>query len=300
MPMSLFCGSGVALVTPFTDGGVNFAALEKLINFHLQSQTDALIVCGTTGEPSTMTSNEKADVLKFVVRQVRGRIPVIAGTGGNNTARVVEDSINAQTLGADGLLLVTPYYNKCTQEGLVKHFAMVNQAVSIPMIVYNVPARTGLNLLPETLLRLCDLSQIVGVKEASANIEQITEMARLCGDRMDLYSGNDDHIVPVLALGGKGVISVLANVVPLQTHQLVAKFLAGDVAGSREMQFTLNPLVKALFTQVNPIPVKTALNLMGFGVGPLRLPLTEMSGTSLEALRTTLAQYGLLPKGDVQ
>lgn len=290
--MSVFTGSGVALVTPFKEGGVNFDTLEQMIEFQIAGATDALIVCGTTGEPSTMTAKEKHDTIKFAIERVNHRIPVIAGTGGNNTAEVIEASIDAQQLGADALLIVTPYYNKTTQKGLVEHYTAIANAVDIPIIIYNVPSRTGLNMTPATLEKLSHVRNIAGMKEASGNIVQVAEMARLCGDRIDIYSGNDDQVVPILSLGGKGVISVVANIAPKDTHDMVIKFLNGDIEGSRQLQFKLNPLVEALFIEVNPIPVKTALNLMGFNAGNLRLPLTEMSESNLAFLRQRMREYG--------
>ncbi|HHU62835.1 MAG TPA: 4-hydroxy-tetrahydrodipicolinate synthase [Clostridiales bacterium] len=290
--MSIFKGSGVAIVTPFSDKGINFDAFERHIEFQIANKTDAIIVCGTTGEPSTMTKDEKEAVIKFAVDKVNKRVPVIAGTGGNNTAEVVEASKKAEALGADGLLVVTPYYNRATQRGLIEHYKRINDAVNIPIIVYNVPGRTTVNITPETLKELSNLENIKGMKEASGNIVQITEMARLCGDKIDLYSGNDDHIVPVLSVGGIGVISVVANIAPRDTHDLVMKFLDGDIVGSRQLQFKLNPLVKALFLEVNPIPVKTALNLIGFDAGKPRLPLTPMADNNLEILKKRLTEYG--------
>jgi 4-hydroxy-tetrahydrodipicolinate synthase len=291
--MSIFTGSCVALITPFTSDGVNYDALGKLIEFHLENHTDALLVNGTTGEPATMSDSEKTGVLEFAVQKVAGRIPVIAGTGANSTAKAIENSLLAQKLGADALLVVTPYYNKCTQGGLVAHYCAIADAVDLPIIVYNVPGRTGVNVLPATMRKLADHKNIAGIKEASGNIEQICETARLCPD-IDLYSGNDDHILPLLALGGKGVISVLANVMPQQTHDLVASYFEGDIARSRQLQFMMNPLVKALFSEVNPIPVKTACNLMGFEAGSLRLPLTEMSEAPLAVLKKEMAALGLI------
>ncbi len=291
--MSIFTGSCVALVTPFTDDGVNFESLANLIEFQIDGGTDAILVCGTTGEPPTMTRDEKYSVIGFTVEKVAKRVPVIAGTGGYNTASVIEDSKEAERLGADALLIVTPYYNKTTQKGLIQHYAAIANAVHIPIIIYNVPGRTGLNVLPSTLKELSRIDNIVGIKEASGNIAQVTEMARLCGDRMDIYSGDDNIVVPILALGGKGVISVVANIAPRDTHEMVVKFLNGDIEGSRELQFKLNPLIEALFLEVNPIPVKTALNLMGMNAGKLRLPLTDMSEQNLEILKKRMLEYGL-------
>lgn len=290
--MSIFQGSGVALITPFTyDDEVNFKTLEKLIEFQVKGGTDALIVCGTTGEPSTMSLEERDTVIGFAVEKVDERIPVIAGTGGNNTIEVLEASRRAQNLGADALLIVTPYYNKCTQEGLIAHFFTVADAVEIPIIVYNVPSRTALNITPETMAEIATHPNIVAVKEASANIAQITELARLC-PKLDIYSGNDDHVVPLLSLGAKGVISVTANVLPKDVHDMCARWFAGDIAGARELQFYLNPLTNVLFSEVSPIPVKTAVSLIGYDAGPLRMPLTPMSDANLQKLILTLVDYG--------
>lgn len=291
--MSVFTGSCVALVTPFTDDGVNFESLANLIEFQIREGTDAILVCGTTGEPPTMTRDEKYSVIGFTVEKVAKRVPVIAGTGGYNTATVIEDSKEAERLGADALLIVTPYYNKTTQKGLIQHYAAIADAVHIPIIIYNVPGRTGLNVAPSTLKELSKIDNIVGIKEASGNIAQVTEMARLCGDKIDIYSGDDNIVVPILALGGKGVISVVANIAPRDTHEMVVKFLNGDIEGSRTLQFKLNPLIEALFLEVNPIPVKTALNLMGMNAGKLRMPLTDMSEQNLEILKKRMLEYGL-------
>jgi len=291
--VSVFTGSCVALVTPFTDDGVNFESLANLIEFQIREGTDAILVCGTTGEPPTMTRDEKYSVIGFTVEKVAKRVPVIAGTGGYNTATVIEDSKEAERLGADALLIVTPYYNKTTQKGLIQHYAAIADAVHIPIIIYNVPGRTGLNVAPSTLKELSKIDNIVGIKEASGNIAQVTEMARLCGDKIDIYSGDDNIVVPILALGGKGVISVVANIAPRDTHEMVAKFLNGDIEGSRKLQFKLNPLIEALFLEVNPIPVKTALNLMGMNAGKLRMPLTDMSEQNLEILKKRMLEYGL-------
>ena len=295
--MRIFTGSGVAIVTPFNESGVNFDAFGRLIDFQIEQGTDAIIVCGTTGEPSTMTTQEKEAAIGFAIQHVNGRVPVVAGTGGNNTADVIAASKHAQELGANGLLIVTPYYNKCTQAGAVAHYYAVADAVDLPIIVYNVPSRTGFNVLPETLLKMSEHPNIAAMKEASANITQIVEMFRLCGDSVDFYSGNDDHIFPLLALGGQGVISVVANVAPKDTHELVAAYHRGDTGASRALQFKLNPLVQALFTEVNPIPVKAGLNLMGFNMGNPRLPLTPISQGNLDKLRTAMINYGIQIKG---
>lgn len=292
--MSIFEGSAVALVTPFTEDGINFSALKRLLDFQLGNGTDALVICGTTGEPATMTVEEKHSVMKYAIDYVAGRRPVILGTGGNNTSAVIAESKYAQSLGADALLIVTPYYNKCSQDGLVKHFFAVADAVDLPIIVYNVPGRTGVNVAPATLARLAEHPNIQAIKEASGNISQIAEMARLIKGKMDLYSGNDDQIVPILSLGGKGVISVLANVAPKAAHDICASYLSGDVKTACDLQLHYNPLNAALFSDVNPIPVKTALNLMGFEAGPLRLPLSEMSAQGKDALRSVLQSYDLI------
>jgi len=291
--MSLFTGSGVAIITPFDDSGVNLACFEKLIDRQITGGTDAIIALGTTGEPSTMTESEKKDAIACAVGAACGRVPVIIGTGGNNTAKVIADSKRAQEMGADGLLLVTPYYNKCTQDGLVAHFAAVAESVDIPMIIYNVPGRTGVNVLPATMKKLAGLKNVVGIKEASANIEQITELARLCPD-VDLYSGNDDHVLPLLALGGKGVISVTANVCPKEVHDMCAAWFEGDIVRCRALQFMLNPLTKLLFSEVNPIPVKAAMKILGFDVGIPRLPLTPLTDTNVEKLSEKLESMGIV------
>ncbi|MGI5908100.1 MAG: 4-hydroxy-tetrahydrodipicolinate synthase [Christensenellales bacterium] len=295
--MSIFTGSGVAIVTPFSDSGVNFDTFGKLIDFQIEQGTDAIVVCGTTGEPSTMSAREKEAAIAFAVERANKRVPVVAGTGGNNTAAVIEASRRAQDLGANALLIVTPYYNKCTQAGAVAHYNAVADAVDLPIIVYNVPSRTSFNILPDTLLKMSEHPNIAAVKEASGNISQITEMFRLCAGNLDFYSGNDDHIFALLALGGKGVISVVANVAPRDTHELVAAFLRGDITASRDLQFRLNPLVRALFSEVNPIPAKAALNLMGFDMGDPRMPLTRISEGNLEKLRAAMIDYGIRIKG---
>lgn len=291
----IFTGCGTALVTPFTEDGLNLNAFGRLIDWQIDSHVDALIVCGTTGEPSTMTGAERDQVICFATERARGRVPVIAGVGGNDTREVIAAAKRAEALGADGLLAVTPYYNKTTQAGLVAHFTAVADATTLPVILYNVPSRTGLNLTAATLDILADHPRIAAMKEASGNIEQITEMFRTCHDRVSIYSGNDDHIVPFLGLGGEGVISVLSNVCPQETHDLVALFRSGDLEASRELQFKLNPLVQALFCEVSPIPVKTALNLMGMQAGSLRLPLVPMQPEHRQKLELTMQALGILP-----
>ncbi|SHF65141.1 4-hydroxy-tetrahydrodipicolinate synthase [Caldanaerobius fijiensis DSM 17918] len=292
--MPIFKGSGVAIVTPFTEDGVNYDKLGELLEWHIENHTDAIIICGTTGEASTMTDEERKGAIKYTVEKVAGRIPVIAGTGSNDTAHSIELSKYAESVGADALLCITPYYNKTTQKGLVAHFTAIADSVNIPIIIYNVPSRTGMNITPETLCTLSNHPNIRGVKEASGNISQVAEIARLCRDKLDIYSGNDDQVVPILSLGGVGVISVTANILPAKVHEMVEKYLSGDVEGARELQLELNPLNNILFIETNPIPVKTAMNMMGMGVGKLRLPLVDMEDNHKEMLRQMLKKYGLL------
>lgn len=294
--MAVFTGAGVAIVTPFKENGeVNYEKFAELIEFQIANGTDAIIVCGTTGESSTLTHEEHLEVIRFCAERVAGRIPVVAGTGSNCTETAVYLSTEAEKFGVDGLLLVTPYYNKATQNGLFRHFKTVADSVSLPCILYNVPSRTGCNIAPETAVRLCtEVENIVGIKEASSNISQIVKLMALADGKVDLYSGNDDQITPLLSLGGKGVISVLSNVAPRQTHEICAKFFAGDVAGSCAEQLRAIPLCGALFCEVNPIPVKKALNLMGMEVGPLRMPLTEMEEENAAKLEKAMKEYGIL------
>ncbi|BAQ14809.1 putative dihydrodipicolinate synthase [Clostridium botulinum] len=292
--MSIFKGSGVAIITPFTNTGVDFDKLSELIEWHIKSKTDAIIVCGTTGEATTMTETEKKETIKFVVDKVNKRIPVIAGTGSNNTAASIAMSKWAESIGVDGLLVITPYYNKTTQKGLVKHFKAVSDAVNAPIIIYNVPGRTGLNIAPSTLKELCKDKNIVAVKEASGNISQIAQIKALCGDKLDIYSGNDDQIIPILALGGIGVISVLANVIPEDVHNMCELYLTGKVNEALKIQLDSLALTNAIFIETNPIPVKTAMNLMNMKVGDLRLPLCEMNENNLEILKKELKAYNLM------
>ncbi|KGO15713.1 4-hydroxy-tetrahydrodipicolinate synthase [Clostridium botulinum] len=292
--MSIFKGSGVAIITPFTEKGVDFNKLSELIEWHIKSKTDAIIVCGTTGEATTMTETEKKETIKFVVDKVNKRIPVIAGTGSNNTAASIAMSKWAESIGVDGLLVITPYYNKTTQKGLVKHFKAVSDAVNTPIIIYNVPGRTGLNIAPSTLKELCKDKNIVAVKEASGNISQVAQIKALCGDKLDIYSGNDDQIIPILALGGIGVISVLANVIPEDVHNMCELYLTGKVNEALKIQLDSLALTNALFIETNPIPVKTAMNLMNMKVGDLRLPLCEMNENNLEILKKELKAYNLM------
>lgn len=292
MKKTLFTGSGVAIITPFTQDGVDFDKLGELIEFHIAEKTDCIVICGTTGEASTMPDDEHKAAIKYTVEKVAGRIPVIAGTGSNDTRHCIELSQYAEEVGSDGVLVVTPYYNKTTQKGLIEHYTAVANSIKIPVVLYNVPGRTGVNITPQTLKELSKIENIVGMKEASGNIAQVTQMAALCGDDIDLYSGNDDMIVPLLSVGGKGVISVIANIAPRDTHDMVEKYLTGDVDGSKELQLKMFNLIKALFIEVNPIPIKTAMNLLGYNVGKLRMPLTDMSEENLEALKNALAEYG--------
>lgn len=290
----LFKGSAVALVTPFDkENKVNFKKLAELIEYHIENKTDAIVSCGTTGESTTMSDEEILSVLEFTVKQVNGRIPVIAGTGSNNTMHSVELSKKAEALGVDGLLVITPYYNKANKSGLKKHFLTIAESVNIPIILYNVPGRTCMNISPALIAELAQVPNIVAVKEASGDLGQVVKIASLVPEDFAIYSGNDDSIVPLLSVGGHGVISVLANVCPRETHDLVEKYLNGDVEGARKIQLDLDALVAALFIEVNPIPVKTAMNLLGFEVGDLRLPLDNMDPTNLEVLKRELINVGL-------
>lgn len=294
--MSLFQGAGVAICTPFDqNGAVNYEKLGELIEFQIANKTDAIIVCGTTGEASTLNHEEHLEVIRYCVEKTAKRIPVIAGTGSNCTDTAIYLSKEAEQYGVDGLLVVTPYYNKATQKGLIQHFTMVAESVNIPIILYNVPSRTGCNICPETAVTLAkSVPNIVGIKEASGDISQIAKLAYLSEGSIDIYSGNDDQIVPILSLGGVGVISVLSNVVPKETHDIVVSYLNGDVETSRKLQLSMIPLVKALFSEVNPIPVKKALNLMGMEVGGLRRPLTEMEDANALVLENELKVLGIL------
>ena len=295
--MAIFTGAGVAIVTPFKDNGeVDYESFAKNIEFQIEKGSDAIIVCGTTGEASTLSHEEHLDVIRYCVKCVNGRIPVVAGTGSNCTETAIYLSQEAEKAGADGLLVVTPYYNKATQKGLYEHFKMVADSVKIPVILYNIPGRTGgVNILPETVVRLCnEVENIVGVKDATGNISQVAKLMSLADGKVDLYSGNDDQIVPLLSLGGKGVISVLSNVAPTETHEICAKFFAGDVEGSRKLQLSAIELIDALFCEVNPIPVKKALHLMGMMGGTLRRPLTVMEDVNAAKLEKAMKEFGIL------
>ena len=291
--MNIFEGSGVALITPFKNNEVDFEKLRELIEWHIKEETDSIIICGTTGESATMSDQEKREVIKFTVDVVNKRIPVIAGSGSNNTAYSIELSRYCESVGVDGLLIVTPYYNKATELGLLKHYEAIASNVNIPIILYNVPGRTGVNLAARLVEKLSKIENIVAIKEASGDISQVAEIARLCGDEFAIYSGNDDMIIPIMSLGGKGVISVVANILPRDTHNMVANYLEGRVESSRKLQLNMNSLINTLFIEVNPIPVKTAMNLMGMNVGELRLPLTNMTSNNLEILKMEIQNYGL-------
>ena len=287
-----FTGSGVAIVTPFDGNKTNYDVLGELIEFQIANKTDAIVICGTTGEASTMPDAEHLAAIEYTVKKVAGRVPVIAGTGSNETAHAIELSKKAEELGADGLLQVTPYYNKTTQKGLVEHFSAIANAVSIPVILYNVPSRTGMNISIGTLKELAKIDNIVAIKEASGNISYTAQIAAEIPE-LYIYSGNDDMIVPVMSLGGKGVISVVANVLPEETHQMCQDYIDGNVEKARKSQLELLDLINKLFIEVNPIPVKTAMRLMGYNVGNLRLPLTEMSEDNLQALKQAMVNAGI-------
>lgn len=294
--MAIFTGAGVAIVTPFhADGSVNYDKLEELINYHCDNGTDSIIICGTTGESATLSEAEHVECIKKAVEFTKGRIPVVAGTGSNSTQTAIELSREAVEAGADGLLVVTPYYNKATQQGLIQHYTAIAKEAKAPIIMYSVASRTGCNIAPETAATLVkNVDNIVGIKEASGNISQIAKIMQLTDGKIDLYSGNDDQIVPVMSLGGIGVISVLSNVAPRETHDICAKYLAGDVKGSLELQLKAIPLIEQLFSEVNPIPVKKAMNLLGFEVGGLRMPLTELTKANEEKLAKAMREFGIL------
>lgn len=293
--MAIFTGAGVAIVTPMKENGdVNFEKLGEILEEQIQEGTDSIVICGTTGESSTLTHEEHLETIKYTIDKVNKRIPVIAGTGSNCTETAIYLSTEAEKYGADGVLLVTPYYNKATQKGLIEHYTKIANSIKIPVILYNVPSRTGINIQPKTVAYLVEhVENIVGIKEASGDIAQVAEMAALTRGKLDIYSGNDNQIVPLLSLGGKGVISVLSNVAPRLTHDMVAKYLNGDIKESCDMQLDAMPLINALFSEVNPIPVKAAMNLMGMEVGPLRSPLTEMEEANKEKLKEEMVKFGL-------
>ena len=294
MKKVIFEGCGTAIVTPFTDTGVNFEEFRKLIEFQIENEVDAIIVCGTTGEASTMTEEEKKETIKFAINLAKGRTKVIVGTGSNNTKLAVEMSKFAEEAGADGILVVTPYYNKTTQAGLIAHYTEIAKNVSLPIIMYSVPGRTGVNILPETCLELSKIENIVAIKEASGNLSQVAKIASLCRDDLAIYSGNDDQIIPVLSLGGKGVISVLSNVMPKYAHDMTKKYFEGNLSEATKMQLDVIDLTDALFVEVNPIPVKYALNLMGFDFGTPRLPLIELSDKNKELMKEVMKKHNLI------
>lgn len=290
----IFKGCGTAIVTPFTDEGVNFEEFRKLIEFQIENEVDAIIVCGTTGESATMSLEEKKQVIKFAIDIVAKRTKVVVGTGSNNTKSAIEMSKFAEEVGADGLLVVTPYYNKTTQKGLVIHYTEIAKAVKLPIIMYSVPSRTGVNILPETCLELSKIENIVAIKEASGNLSQVAKIASLCRENLAIYSGNDDQIIPVLSLGGKGVISVLSNIMPKYTHDMNKKYFDGNVVEASKMQLDVIDLVDALFSEVNPIPVKYALNLMGYNFGIPRLPLLELSDSNKKVMEEVMKKHKLI------
>lgn len=294
MKNTIFTGAGVAIITPMhSDGSINYEKLGELIDFNIDNGTDAIVICGTTGESATMTDKEHIDCIRFAVEKTNKRVPVIAGTGSNDTRYAVELSKEAEALGADALLVVTPYYNKTSQAGLIRHFTEIADSVNVPIILYNVPSRTGVNLTVETIATLAEHKNICAIKEASGNISQVAKIAAACGDKLDIYSGNDDQIVPIMSLGGKGVISVLSNCMPFETHEICALCLENRYDEAREKALNLLDFTNKLFSDVNPIPVKKALNIMGFGVGECRLPLVPMSESAAAALRESMEKLGL-------
>ncbi|MBP7176068.1 MAG: 4-hydroxy-tetrahydrodipicolinate synthase [Thermoclostridium sp.] len=292
MKQPLFRGSCVALVTPFTQDGIDYQKLEELIEWQIHEGTDSILICGTTGEASTMPDAEHKEVIRFAVEKIAGRVHVMAGAGSNDTRHAIELSQYAQSVGVDSILSVTPYYNKTTQEGLYRHFKAIADSIKIPVVLYNVPSRTNLNINPETLKRLSEIQNIAAVKEC--NLAQVAKIRLLCGDDLVIYSGEDGSIVPLMSLGGMGVISVMANIIPADTHKMVAAFLQGDLETSRSLQIKSVNLVDALFCEVNPIPVKAAMNLMGMNVGECRMPLVEISAKGLETMKKALVEYGLI------
>ena len=294
MKKIIFEGCGTAIATPFTEDGVNFEELKKLLEFQIREGANAIIVCGTTGESSTMSDTERKQTIEFTVKTVDNRIPVIAGTGSNNTKSAIALSKFAASVGVDGILVVTPYYNKTTQKGLIEHYKSIANSVSTPMILYSVPSRTGVNITPETCLELSKIENIVGIKEASGNLSQVAKIANLCGNALPIYSGNDDQVLPILSLGGIGVISVLSNVAPKSFSTMVSEFQKGNIKEARKIQLNSIPLIEALFSEVNPIPVKAALNMLGYNFGIPRLPLVELSDQHKQQLKKELQNYGLL------
>lgn len=295
MKNTIFKGSGVAIVTPFKeDFSVNYDMLEKLVDFQIKNGTDCIVACGTSGESPTLKHDEHMAVIECVVKRVNGRVPVIAGTGSNDTDHSIDFSIKAQKLGADGLLSVTPYYNKTSQSGLVAHYKAIANSVDIPIVLYNVPSRTGVNILPSTYKELSKIDNICAIKEANGDVSSVVKTLATCGDSLDIYSGNDDQILPIMALGGLGVISVFANICPKLSHELTSAMLKGDYAAARKIQIGYSDLMDALFSDVNPIPVKAALRMMGFDAGKCRLPLIEMEPEKEDHLRQLMKKYGLI------
>ncbi len=294
MKNTIFRGCGTAIATPFTEDGVNFEEFGKLLEDQIKHNVDAIIVCGTTGESATMTDQERKETIKYAIDKVAGRAKVIAGTGSNNTIAAIELSKYAEEVGADAILVVTPYYNKTTQAGLIAHYKAIAESVKLPIIMYSVPSRTGVNINPETCLELSKIKNITAIKEASGNMSQVAKIASLCGDNLDIYSGNDDQIIPILSLGGKGVISVLSNIRPQYTHDMTYKFFEGKIEEATQMQLDVIDLIDALFAEVNPIPVKYALNLMGYNYGKPRLPLVELSEKNQEKMKEVMKKHGLI------
>lgn len=296
--MAIFKGAGVAIITPFhEDGSVNYEKLGELIEFQIANKTDAIIICGTTGEASTLTHEEHLECIKYTIDKVAKRVPVVAGTGSNCTETAIYLSQEAEKYGADALLVVTPYYNKATQKGLIAHYTAVADSVKLPIIMYNVPSRTGCNIQPETAVALAkNVENIVAIKEATGNISQVAKLIQLADGCIDVYSGNDDQIVPILSLGGLGVISVLSNVAPEETHNIVELYMNGNVKESAQLQLRALPLIDQLFCEVNPIPVKAAVNLMGMEAGPLRMPMTEIEDTHKESLKKAMEEFGIKVK----
>jgi len=292
MKKPLFIGSCVALITPFAEDGVDYGKLEELIEWQISEGTDAILICGTTGEASTMPDEEHMEVLRFAAERIKNRVHIMMGAGSNDTRHAIKLSQYCESIGADSILTVTPYYNKTTQEGLYQHFKAIAESVNIPVVLYNVPSRTNLNINPSTLKRLSAIPNIVAVKEC--NLLQVAETAYLCGDELVQYSGEDGNVVPLLAMGGMGVISVAANIIPADMHKMVMAFMDGDLETARKMQIRMEPLVKALFCETNPIPVKAAMNLMGMNVGRCRLPLVDISPQGLETLKKAMKEYGLI------
>ena len=293
MKQILFKGCGTAIATPFNENGINLNEFRKLLEFQIKNNADAIIVCGTTGEASTMTKDEKISTIKCAIETVNNKVPIIVGAGSNNTKQAIENSKLAESLGADGLLIVTPYYNKCTQKGLIQHYKEIAESVSIPIILYNVPSRTGVNIEPETCLELSKIPNIVAIKEASGNISQVAKIAHLCRNNLNIYSGNDDQIIPILSLGGIGVISVLSNIKPQLSHDIVINYLNGNLETATNLQLNALPLIQLLFSEVNPIPVKAALNILGYNFGEPRLPLNSISEENFKLLESELLKNNM-------